>query len=304
MKSLKMNLTVQIITKNNASTIVECLNSVAGLPVLVGDIGSTDGTLELIQGQGVAVERMPMIADEARNYLSQRCTTDYQLWLKPQEVFQGEIGQLTEPSYLVTVVNGGLVSKEVRLWHKKTQATFRGSIFEYLDFSATAIHPMVLFTKGQSLSLQGIQEWKDREPLNPDPYYYEACLLFGQREYDKFINASEHYMSLQTKPTMSAIMNRYHYAIVQIIHKKKVRPALQSLNICMCARPLMAEFWCLTGDVHYHLLNRFVDAKAFYKNAMILGRYRAADQWPIDVAKYRAYPEKMVRSCNDLIRTR
>jgi hypothetical protein len=98
-------------------------------------------------------------------------------------------------------------------------------------------------------------------------------------------------------------MTRYYYAFVQLTQKRAVRPTLQNLNICLCLKPLMAEFWCLSGDVYYHILSQFELAKEFYENALILGSKRLNDDiWPMDVSKYKKYPTMMIDSCDKILK--
>ncbi len=93
---------------------------------------------------------------------------------------------------------------------------------------------------------------------------------------------------------MSATMTRYYYAMVKLTQKAH-KPALQNLNLCLCAKPLMAEFWCLMGDVYFYLLGKPDSAKEFYENAIVLGARRLqSDRWPMDFSKYRKYPERML----------
>ncbi len=101
---------------------------------------------------------------------------------------------------------------------------------------------------------------------------------------------------------MPSIMNRYYYALICLQKTTKVKPTLQNLSVCLSVKPLMAEFWCLLGDVYYHRLRKFDFAKEFYENAILLGSRRLKlDKWPMDVSKYKDYPEKMINSCNKII---
>lgn len=64
----------------------------------------------------------------------------------------------------------------------------------------------------------------------------------------------------------------------------------------------MAEFWCLTADIHYHLRGAMRVAEGLYENAVILGGHRSLeDRWPMDLSKYKDYPERMMDSCQQLI---
>lgn len=202
------------------------------------------------------------------------------------------------------VVQNQIFSKELRIWNKKDGFQFVNPIFEYLNGDVENCLNVVFISSGQTPNpedLQAIQRWKSSNPTASDPYYYETTLLMSLGLYDEFLRASEYYMFLEPKQSRSTTMNRYYYAMVQLLHKKKVKPVLQNINLCLCHNTLMAEFWCLIGDVHYHLLKQFSVAKEFYENAMILGSRRLQnDDWPMDISKYQDYPLKMIESCEKI----
>ena len=101
---------------------------------------------------------------------------------------------------------------------------------------------------------------------------------------------------------MSSVMLRYYYAYVQLIHFKDAQACLKNINLCLCAKPLMSEFWCLMADVYYHLLHQFQFAKEFYENAIIMGNKRLkTDKYPMDISKYKSYPLKMIDSCDKIV---
>jgi hypothetical protein len=65
--------------------------------------------------------------------------------------------------------------------------------------------------------------------------------------------------------------------------------------------PTMAEFWCLLGDINFEL-KKYKKAFYFYENAIMLGKLRVNDDdLPIDIIKYKEYPEKMKINCKDLL---
>ena len=69
-------------------------------------------------------------------------------------------------------------------------------------------------------------------------------------------------------------------------------------------KPIMAEYWCVLGDVYYHLAGDYDRAKRFYRNAIILGQKRKEDDmWPVELSKYNTYPEKMIKSCEELLKS-
>ena len=59
----------------------------------------------------------------------------------------------------------------------------------------------------------------------------------------------------------------------------------------------MAEFWCLLGDIYY-ASGDHDRAYDFYQNGMLLGqRRKKSSDWPMELSKYKEYPEKMMASC-------
>lgn len=99
---------------------------------------------------------------------------------------------------------------------------------------------------------------------------------------------------------MSAIMTNYYCSMVQCYIKKNYQEATRFLIPCLAVRPAMAEFWCLLGDIYY-ADNQNQKAKCFYENASILGTRRLKnDGWPMEISKYKTYPEKMIEACDKM----
>ncbi len=70
--------------------------------------------------------------------------------------------------------------------------------------------------------------------------------------------------------------------------------------VCLAKKPTMAEFWCLLGDVYYDAKD-YDKAKEFYENAVILGSRRLKDDgWPMEISKYKEYPQKMIEACKKI----
>jgi len=77
--------------------------------------------------------------------------------------------------------------------------------------------------------------------------------------------------------------------------------AIKHILSCIATNPLMAEFWCLLGDIHYKLKSH-IRAAAFYENAIILGEQRLkSDSWPIQISKYKEYPDRMMEKCKNYL---
>jgi glycosyltransferase involved in cell wall biosynthesis len=301
-------LTIHILTKNNSKTIEQTLDSVAAINpnVIVGDLGSDDGTADLCRSRGATVYRLEgMRRDEARNAMIDMAPKGVHFYIEPWEVVTHGLAALHKAKGrgVVRVMQGTNITKEARIWDGKER--FNNPVFERLSGVGGIRTPLVVYSRdgiSPEDAMEGIERWKSESPLSPVPHYYHGCVLLGQGRYDDFLKVAEHYLFMDKDTSMSTVMTRYHYAMVQIIHRRSYKPALQNLNLCLCAKPLMAEFWCLMGDVYYHLLNKFDHAKEFYENAIALGTRRLeADEWPIDFSKYNKYPKRMIQSCEAIM---
>jgi tetratricopeptide (TPR) repeat protein len=200
-------------------------------------------------------------------------------------------------------MHDNILSKEVRFWTKKQKFIY--PVFERVDCSSVSETDIILCSRGRQdyqLALQEIEIWKNNNPMLATPYYYEGLILLALGQYEEFMIVAERFMYMNNKESMASTMNRYYYALVTLISKKKIKPVLQNINLCICHKPIMPEFWCLMGDAYYHLQGDFQLAMSFYENAIELGKYRLkTDKWPMDISKYKAYPEKMIDSCKKII---
>jgi hypothetical protein len=112
---------------------------------------------------------------------------------------------------------------------------------------------------------------------------------------------AEQYVFRQNKMTVSNTMLRYYIGLVHCYITKNISQALQQAIICVAQHPLMAEFWCLMGDIHVQI-NEYPKAISLYENAIVLGGKRPQDdEWPIHVAKYKEYPEEMITKCQNFL---
>lgn len=300
-------LTIQILTKNNAKTIVKTLESIESLEaeVIVGDLGSDDLTIDLCEIAGITVERL---GDIGRNVARNRLTRDgWNMALEPWEIIlQGKqlIHQQNGRCAYASILNQKILTKEIRFWTPRMQ--FLNHTFETLAAQTDNESGVILRSSGKrnpEEDLRLIEQWKQNSPMSHQPYYYQACIELSQGKHEQFLGTANRFL-VGSSVSMSTIMIRYYMSCVYLTHKKKVRPTLQNLNLCLCAQPLMAEFWCLLGDTYYHLLKKFEDAIEFYENAIILGGRRLkTDKWPMDITKYKEYPNKMMESCKNILNT-
>lgn len=305
-----MYLTAQILTKNNEKTLRTTIESISPIvsQIVIGDLGSTDNTKNICKQLGVVWENCQgMNRSRARNFLFDTHKSQFHFAIEPWEFLSSGHDRLRKLkcNTMVNIFSNGSLSKDVRIWNT---GKYHNPIFERLDEDGLDSN-LVLYSAGgvrfeDAMTL--LETWKDDNPTSARPYYYHACMLLSESRYEEFLKMADHYLFIEKEQnSMSAIMTRYYYALVQLLYRRKARPALQNLNLCLCVNPLMAEFWCLTGDVYYHLIKDHEKAKDFYENAIILGSRRLTNSpWPMEVAKYSEYPQKMIASCNDIIASR
>lgn len=301
-----MDITIQILTKNNQDTIEATIKSLEFLDpkFQIIDLGSTDGTLDLIKKNKFFTTK-EIDRSKIRNQFKEEIKTKWFMYINPWEALikgHSEFFSLVKTCYRVRIFQENFLFKEPRIWLTKANYNFVNPIFETINVKDEECCSISLFSKGDKEDFsEQIKSWKDTNPLSSDPFYYESCLLFRNQKYDEFLKSSDKIIFLDNKAKISTIMHRYYYSLVNLYYKKNAKLALQNLVICISRNPLMAEFWCLAGDVYY-FLSKFKDAILLYENAMMLGNNRNIDDaWPMDISKYKEHPEKMIAKCRKLI---
>lgn len=309
---MREKLTTYILTKNNEATIDAALQSVSWLrgPIVVGDLGSNDDTLKICRQHGATILPMSFQDDysNVKNKLLGSKESLWQLYLEPwEQILTGhriilEVISDTKPrAYYLQILTGQTIAKEVRLWNK--QLRFTNPVFEsVIDNQANLLEPVIINSQGginesQVERLLGI--WKKADPLSSEPYYYQAYQFLKNKKYKEFASLAEQYAT-NSKKGVSAVMIRYHLAMVHTYSLGNGEKAMKHIVECIAARPLMAEFWCLLADLHYKA-NEYKKAISFYENAIILGSERVKDEWPIEIPKYKEYPLKMIDSCQKIL---
>lgn len=298
---------IQILTKNNEATIEQAIKSVQNIgKIQVLDFSSEDETKTIVANLGVNLIHVSGDRSKVRNDNFKKSQYEWMLALEPWEILtEGEdlIINQTPGDYQVFVINDDTITKETRLIHKSQQGQFVYPVFETYQTNKTKKLSCMIKTlpHKEINNTKQIQEWKQREPLSNQPLYYEAIDYLKQEKYDDFIVAAQTYLFNCNKMNMTVGMLRYYLAMIFCYIKKDPKQALENLMIPLPLKPLMSEFWCLLGDIHYFLLQKYDKAKVFYHNAKIMGtRRKISDDWPIQLSKYKDYPNKMIDSCNKI----
>ena len=305
-------LTIYILIDNNEETLRLALESVSGLPAqtLVASLNTRDKSVEICQEFGAEVFRLTeRDRSKALNHLLSRSNTDWHLWLEPYEfIIQGQdiirdVVLTTDPAaFRVSVFEKEIVTKQTRLWSKKLNLKFTNPIYETLtDVASTPLAVSIWAGTSTNDRIAQLENWYKAKPADLEPNYYLACVRFSQQKYKDFLSLAEQYVFRQSKMTVSNTMLRYYMGMVHCYITKNIPQALQQAIICVAQHPLMAEFWCLMGDIHIQI-SEYTKAISMYENAIFLGGKRLQDdEWPIHVAKYKAYPEEMITKCHKFL---
>jgi tetratricopeptide (TPR) repeat protein len=294
MSYAKNSLTTHILVNNeNLESVEETLRQLDS-PMIVGDLS---GQCELLckKHNALYVPLQPKPLNELRNHLISLSKTDWQFYLNPGDIISaGEIDFGEENAYNVHCIQNTLITKETRLWKKSSGFKFIKPICESLNQSASKTIPCYLQVNDNTISLKRLQEWHKSDPLAVDVQYYLACTYLTMKKYDRFIIHANNYLFRQTSDDIPVILTKYYLALVYLLVKNNYSESLKFIIQCLAAKPTMAEFWCALGDI-FVKLNQYSRAVVFYENAILFGSQRTNDLFPIEILKYKEYPENMIQ---------
>jgi tetratricopeptide (TPR) repeat protein len=301
-----------MLIRNNVDKISRAIDSLQSLrpEFLIVNVGSQDGTGELCMRRGIRAYNVGPVEDYSslRNQLTYQGAYDWQFLLHPWEIISDanaivEMLQGPPKVFSFPVLNGNVVTYEPRLWHRSLNCKFKNPVFEHLDAEESTLSSIMILGDGRWLpDLKDIHKWKERRPASSEPVYYEACYHLAQNEWSEFLACSTKYLFGNNAASRSVITMKFHTAVVLCHIQKDANKAIKHILECLTVKPLMAEYWCLLGDVFYFLVGNYEKAKQFYLNAITLGSKRQEDdRWPIEFQKYRDYPKKMIGSCDALL---
>ena len=294
-------ITSHLVIQNNETTIEEALNSISSFShqILIADIGSSDKTPEICKKYHAEVIKLSLNNDlsQVRNNLLKHSKNELNFWIEPWEsVIQWENYKET---VRCNIINGTNIHKSIRFWKN---LKFRNPVYETLKGNAknSEIYIKTNFIDNNERNLRLIKSWQERSPLALEPYYYLSCILLSQNKWKEFINIANYFIFQEKRQTMAVIMTKYYLSGVYFHIEKDYQKAINLLMNCIILKPLMAEFWCLLGDIYYEL-DKYDKAICFYENAIILGSRRLnSDEWPFEITKYKNYPETMIENCKKI----
>jgi len=243
---------------------------------------------------------------DALNQLQDIAQTDWILYLKDNETMLSFNENLTnlfitdKEIYGFQILQDDVILKEPRLWNKKSnKVIFKNPIFEKPNIDPTKIVDVMLYQNkvDDPTIIKKLEAWKRAMPLSVDASYYKAFNALADKNFMDFKRIMAQYLFNVSKADIPSVLARYYLALVQGVVENNTNEAIKNIILCLSENPLMAEFWCLLGDI-FVKAEKLEDAIAFYENAIILGSRRLnLDLWPMHISKYDAYPNEMITKC-------
>jgi glycosyltransferase involved in cell wall biosynthesis len=296
-------ITTQILTRNNGKTIQRTLESILPLQgkIIIADLGSTDNTIQIARKFDATI--ISSTTDNRANLRNECIRPGWNFYIEPWEILVNPFCiPEQKQSYSFQIINNQIIVKEVRLWYDSPNIKFENEVCELInDYNFKFIEKSIIFSNGQSdLSEAALDTWINNHPTLSTPYYYRAFLKLQSKKYTEFLKDANQFLFLGGTGIPASTM-RYYASLVQLYEFNNIEMAIRNIIQCLDSNILMAEFWCLLADAFYKS-NQYAKAHSLYENAIILGGRRLNfDAWPMDISKYKSYPQKMMQSCKELI---
>lgn len=275
---------------------IESLNKI-NTYILIGDIGLSDESIsKLNKFKNLTIKKISKVENNSyyKNQLIDTCTTDWILFLNSGELLEKFTLPEQKDVYRCSLINQNIITKEIRFWHKSKKVKFVNPIYENIKSNSSSSN---IWIKSNIINYNSeiLKKWKEIEPLNNSILYYEAMEELKNGNYDNFVNKIQCFIFNEKTPSLALLMSKYYFA--QVLLKKKNKQCLTEILECLFTKPVMAEFWCLLGDFFY-IKGEWSKAKIYYQNAIIMGQKRNfQDDTPVEVLKYKKYPNQMIESC-------
>jgi tetratricopeptide (TPR) repeat protein len=306
-----MILTINILVKNNQDTIKNTLESIKELDanILVGNFGCKDDTVKICNLYKAKIIPIPLndSFSDAKNIMIKENKSPWIMFIEPWETILSPIKEIISlingnpNSYNFKIIQNDLMTKDTRLWHTKNKLQFKNPVFETISEKSNDSEVCLVSHKNNldETKINLVKKWREKFPLASEPLYYLSCVYLIEKNWGAFLNTAETYLYREKNKNMSWVMTKYYCSMVRsyVSSEKDYKSAVSSILQCIAEKPLMAEFWCLLGDIYY-ATNEYKKAICFYENAMILGSKRLhSDNWPMEISKYKEYPNKMIDAC-------
>ena len=305
-------LTTIILVHKNIKHLHDCLESLCNVDcdIVVGITSNNSEAFDISEKFTKNIYYLSFEYDfsKAKNELLGKVNSEFVMFMQPNEILirGGEdIIELCNESqaYRINLLHDNVITKPVRLWHKNKNLLFQNPVYEYVKADSLFSHIFFQYRSIENFddNLEIIQKWQEKMPLALEPLYYKSCFMLSKGLYDDYINTAKYYLFKETNKSMSYFLTKYYLGTVYCYVKKDYQNAIKCALECITQKPLMAEYWCLLGDIYYSLDN-YDKAYHFYQNAKILGSRRLKDdEWPFHIDKYKDHPDKMMLNCQEIM---
>lgn len=304
-----MNPTINILVRNNEETIEESLKSLLGFSksILIGDAGGNDNSIKICKKycSNIMPINFKNNYSDAKNQMIDK-NSSWMFFVEPWEkVVSYKTFELKENrSYKVNLIKNDLITKETRIWHKKNNLKFKNPVFESVEDSESVNVEIYLTGENNNTKekIDILKKWHEQHPIENEPLYFLSFIKLSEKNWTDFLRIAETYLYKEKNNKISTTMTKYYISMVRayIESEKDYNKSVKKILECIKENPLMAEFWCLLGDIFFTIKD-YEKAICFYENAIILGKYRIKqDKYPIEISKYKNYPEQMIESCKKI----
>ncbi len=306
------DFTFIITSKNNEDTIIKCIDSCksAKANILIVDLGSNDKTADIAEKSGEKTISYGFYNDYSiiKNKLIEENETEWMMFLSGNEFIHEGIDNLEQIKCegnckKVFLIQDQIITKPTRIIKKSHKCFFTNPVFENLNCKSTQSEIYIKSTikNNSEENIEIIKKWMKDKPLAIQPHYYLSCVYLSQSKWSEFIKSANYYLFLEKQKNPSYFMTKYYLAMVYSYIEKNYQLASQHLFEIIIEKPLMAEYWCLLGDIYYSL-DKYEKAFHFYDNAKILGSRRLKeDDFPLHIDKYKKHPDEMMVNCKKVI---
>lgn len=284
-----------IITTNSGkiNTTIESIEKINPKQVIIGSYVPLKNSIQLT---GIN-------HSQNLNKLIELAKNDWIFYLKDSEQIIEYNAELDDSNNICAcmILNKDVIVKETRIWNRNSKAQFKNPVFEKLNLDPTQVLDVTIYQEQMPDISKKVDLWKRNNPLAIDAYYYKSFIALSEKKFEEFKSLITHYLFNTKKLDIPHIMSRYYLSFVQGMIESNIDDAIKNLTLCLSENPLMAEFWCLLGDL-FVKINKFEEAIIFYENAMVLGSRRLKlDFWPIHISKYYEYPNEMISQCKKVL---
>ena len=307
------DISINIITTNDEPYLDKTLSSVRNLDpeyviVFNGNINSEEYETCKKYTKNVYVRQWNNDFSELRNFAKEKSTRKWILWLDSDEELEdcSKIIEINPKNdfHNFKLIHGSTTMSQLRLFKNLPEYKWQGRIHErIIPKNLPEWHPEIKIihhpnniSRSQIRNLNILKEEIENDPNNPDLNFFIAIEYHLVNQQMKSLLHAEKFLFHYHVNDIRKMYIRYLISWIYTFHLRNYQKAIQIIFGQLAQNCNIAEFWCLLGDIYYKL-GKFNDAKKFYENAIIMGKYKYDNMWITDLDKYQKYPKLRIDYC-------